>query len=103
VISSKWDRDVGNVQWASNGSGLYFTSDDQGDTGFYFITLGGEVKKLLGNVGSSTSAYGGGGAFSIAKNGAFAITQCNPRNPGDIAVGMLSDGKVKVLTAVNED
>lgn len=103
VISSKWDRDVANARWAGDGSGLYFTSDDQGATGLYFITLGGDVKKLLGNVGSGTSAYGGGGAFSIAKNGAFAIAQCNPRNPGDVADGMLSDGKVKVLTAVNED
>jgi acylaminoacyl-peptidase len=103
VISSKWDRDVGNVQWAGNGGGLYFTSDDQGDTGLYFITLGGEVKKLLGNVGSSTSAYGGGGSFSIAKNGNFAITQCGARNPGDVAVGTLADGRVKAVTAVNED
>lgn len=103
VISSKWDRDVANVRWAGDGGGLYFTSDDQGATGLYFITLGGDVKKLLGNVGSGTSAYGGGGAFSIAKNDAFAIAQCNPRNPGDVAAGMLSDGKVKVLTAVNED
>src|SRR5499433_4140097 len=103
VISSKWDRDVAGVRWANDGGGLYFTSDDQGDTGLYFITLGGEVKKLLNNVGSSTSAYGGGGSFTIAKSGAFAVTLCNPRNPGDVAAGMLSDGKVKVLTAVNED
>jgi len=103
VISSKWDRDVAGVRWANDGGGLYFTSDDQGDTGLYFITLGGEVKKLLNNVGSSTNAYGGGGSFTIAKSGAFAVTLCNPRNPGDVAAGMLSDGKVKVLTAVNED
>jgi dipeptidyl aminopeptidase/acylaminoacyl peptidase len=103
VISSKWDRDVAGVRWANDGSGLYFTSDDQGDTGLYFITLSGEVKKLLNNVGSATSAYGGGGSFTIAKSGAFAVTLCNPRNPGDVAAGMLSDGKVKILTAVNED
>src|SRR5215475_1421067 len=103
VISSKWDRDVASIRWANDGGGLYFTSDDQGDTGLYFITLGGEVKKLLNNVGSATSAYGGGGSFTIAKSGAFAVTLCNPRNPGDVAAGMLSDGKVKVLTAVNED
>jgi dipeptidyl aminopeptidase/acylaminoacyl peptidase len=103
VISSKWDRDVANIRWANDGSGLYFTSDSEGNTGLHFITLDGAVKKLLGNVGSGTSAYSGGTAFSLAKNSAFAITQCSPRNPGDIAVGTLSNPQVKTITAVNED
>lgn len=103
VLSSKWDRDVAAVQWARNGSGIYFTSDDQGNTGLYFISLDGIVKKLLDNVGSAASAYGGSGTFTIAQNGALAITQTRPNNPGDIAVGMLSNSQVKVITAVNED
>ena len=103
VISSKWDRDVTAVQWAKDGSGIYFLSDDQGNTGLYFISLDGAIKKLLDNVGSVTSAYGGGGAFTIARNGAFAITQTRPHNPGDIAVGMIGNPQVKLITAVNED
>jgi acylaminoacyl-peptidase len=103
IISSKWDRDVTAVRWARDGSGLYFASDDQGNTGLYFISLDGAVKKLLDNVGSATSAYGGGGLYTMANNGAFAITQTRPHNPGDIAVGMLSNPQVKIITAVNED
>ena len=103
VISSKWDRDVGAVQWAKDGSGIYFTSDDQGKTGLFFISLNGVVKKLLDNVGSTASAYGSGGAFTIARNGSFAITQTRPNNPGDIAVGSLSNPQVKIITSVNED
>ena len=103
VISSKWDRDVSTVQWAKDGSGVYFTSDDQGNTGLFFISLDGVVKKLLDNIGSTASAYGGGGGFTIARNGAFAITQTRPNNPGDIAVGSLSNPQVKILTGVNED
>ena len=102
VISSNWDRDVSSVQWANDGSGIYFTSDDQGNTGLYFISLDGNVKKLLDNVGGTASAYGGG-SFTIARNGAFAITQTRPNNPGDIAVGLLSNSQVKNITAVNED
>jgi len=102
VISSKWDRDVSAVQWANDGGGIYFTSDDQGNTGLYFISLDGNVKKLLDNVGSTASAYGGG-SFTVARNGAFAITQTRPHNPGDIAVGLLSNLQVKIITAVNED
>lgn len=103
VISGKWDRDVANPRWANDGSGLYFTSDSEGNTGLYFITLDGTVKKLLGNLGSGASAYGGGATFSLAKNGALAVTQCSPRNPGDIAVGTLGNPQIKTITAVNED
>lgn len=103
VLSSKWDRDVAAVQWATDGSGIYFTSDDQGNTGLYFISLDGTVKKLLDNVGSASSAYGGSGTFTIARSGAFAITQTRPNNPGDIAVGTLRNPQVKIITAVNED
>jgi acylaminoacyl-peptidase len=103
VISSKWDRDANGLRWAADGSGLYFVSDDQGNSGLYFISLDGNVKKLLSHVGSSNSAYGGGGVFTLAKSGALAITQTRPNRPGDIAAGMLNNPQVKVITSVNED
>src|SRR5262249_24570145 len=61
VISGNFDRDVASPRWALDGSGIYFTSDSKGNTGLYFTSLDGKVKKLLDNVGSSASAYGGGG------------------------------------------
>ncbi len=103
VISARWDRDANGLTWAHDGRGLYFLSDDQGNTGLYYISLDGEVKKLLNNVGSGNSAYGGGGAFTIAKNGALAFTYKSPLLPGDIAVATLNNPQPKVLTAVNED
>ncbi|MBK8313485.1 MAG: S9 family peptidase [Acidobacteria bacterium] len=103
VISGKWDRDVANPVWAQDGSGIYFLSDDLGNTGLYFISLDGNAKKLVANVGSSTSAYAGGGAFTIAGNGAFAVTYKTPGIPGDIAAGTLSRPQPKVITSVNED
>ncbi len=103
-ISGAWDRDAAALRWAADGSGLYFLSDSEGNTGLHFITLDGKVRKLLGNAGSSTSAYSGGGAFSIASNGAFVVTQASPRNPGDLAAGSLSNPQtLRALTAVNED
>ncbi|MEP7336350.1 MAG: S9 family peptidase, partial [Acidobacteriota bacterium] len=104
VISGSFDRDVANPRWALDGSGIYFTASSEGNTGLYFIALDGKVKKLLDNVGSGASAYGGAGAFTLAKNGAFAITLCNTANPGDIAVGNLNNpAAARTLTAVNED
>jgi len=102
-LTDSLDRDVGNIRWSPDGSGVYFTSDDQGNTGFHFMTLDGPIQKLAGNLGASFSAYGGGGTISIAKNGAFATTYSRPHVPGDIAVGSMGNSEVKVLTAVNED
>jgi acylaminoacyl-peptidase len=97
------DRDVANIRWSPDGSGVYFTSDDQGNSGLQYMTLDGPAQKLAGNLGASFSAYGGGGTISIAKNGAFATTYSRPHVPGDIAVGSMGKPDVKVLTAVNED
>ena len=102
-LTESLDRDVANIRWSPDGSGVYFTSDDQGNTGFHFITLDGPIQKLAGNLGASFSAYGGGGTISIAKNGAFATTYSRPHVPGDIAVGTMGKPEVEVLTAVNED
>lgn len=104
TLSGDFDRDVASHRWAADGSGLYFLSSSEGNTGLYFISLDGKAKKLLGNIGSGTSAYGGSGAFSLAKNGAFAVTLCSTSNPGDIAAGTLANpAAAKTLTAVNED
>ncbi|MFN0112572.1 MAG: prolyl oligopeptidase family serine peptidase [Blastocatellia bacterium] len=103
IISGNWDRDVRNIAWANDSNGIYFLSDSEGNTGFYFTTLDGAVKKLFGNVASGTGASGGG-AFTIAKNGAFTITIGNTNAPGEIASGNLSNpAQLKALTAVNED
>ncbi|HEV3117860.1 MAG TPA: S9 family peptidase [Gemmataceae bacterium] len=102
LISGKLDRDVRHPRWAADGSGVLFTSDDRGNTGLYFCSLTGEVRKLAGNLGGGTSAYGTGGAFSLARNGAFAYSTSRPDLPGDIAVGTLADPKAKIITSVNE-
>ncbi len=102
-LTDTLDRDVANIRWSPDGSGIYFTSDDQGNTNLQFMTLDGPMKKLASNLGASFSAYGGGGSVSIARNGAFATTYARPDVPGDIAVGTLGSADVRVLTAVNED
>ncbi len=103
AVTASLDQDAGNPRWAPDGSGVYFVSDRHGNTGLYVTSLDGAVKKLAGNVGGTTSAYGGGGQFSIAKNGNFALTCSRPDVPGDVAVGTLSNPALKKITAVNED
>jgi acylaminoacyl-peptidase len=102
-LSGSLDRDVANIRWSPDGSGIYFISDDEGNTGLHFMTLDGPINKIAANLGSSLSAYGGGGAISIARNGAYATTQSGPHMPGDIAVGETGASELRVLTRVNED
>jgi acylaminoacyl-peptidase len=102
LLTSSLDRDAASPHWATDGKGIYFLSADQGNTGLYFTTLEGNHRKLTGNIGSGTSAYGGGAAFTVAKNGIFAVTYTRPDVPGDIAVGDLLTSGPRVITAVNE-
>jgi dipeptidyl aminopeptidase/acylaminoacyl peptidase len=101
-LSGAFDGDVHAPRWAPDGQGIYFTSDAHGNTGLYLIDLKGHVHKLAGDIGSSTSAYGGVPTFSIAKDGTFATTHTRPDLPGEIAVGKKDAPDVKVLTKVNE-
>jgi acylaminoacyl-peptidase len=102
VVSTKLDRDVARPVWASDGNGLYFQYDDQGNTKLGFFSLDGTVKQLTGNIGTGGSAYASG-SYTVAKNGAFAITYTRPDIPGDVAVGTVTNPAVKVITAVNAD
>ena len=102
IAAPTWDRDVAEPRWAADGKGIYFLSDSTGNTGFYHTTLDGVVKKLAANIGATTSAYSGGGSFSMASNGNFAATYARPDVPGDIAVGSLTNPALKLVTAVNE-
>jgi acylaminoacyl-peptidase len=102
LLTAGLDRDVVSPRWALDGTGVYFLSDDRGNTGLHFVGLDGQVRKLTGDVGSTTSAYGGGGAFSLARDGTFAVTHTRPDLPGDILVGRADGIASKVVTAVNE-
>lgn len=102
LVTGSWDRDVLSPRWAPDGNGIYFISPDQGNNRLYFVTLEGNVKMLANNLGSGTSAYGVGAAFSLAKNGTFAMTYTRPNVPGDVAVGTYRGADTKVITSVNE-
>lgn len=102
LVSKGFDRQVSNIQWAADGRGLYFQYDTEGNTRVAHITLEGKVTDLASNVGGlSIGRPYGGGAFTVAKNGAFAFTHSTPDHPADLAIGQ--QGKeVKRLTTVNE-
>lgn len=104
MLSGGLDRDVFNISWAPDGSGIYFLYDDRGNTKLGFYSLDGTMKKIADNVGSgSWLAYGGGGFYSVAKNGTIAFTYTRPDVPSDIAVTSINNPQEKVITAINAD
>jgi acylaminoacyl-peptidase len=87
LLSGNLDRDVVSPRWTPKSNGVLFMSADKGNTGLYVVTLDGSIQKLASNLGSGTSAYGGGAAYSVAiKNPTIALTHTRPDRPGDIAV-----------------
>ena len=96
VVTSKLDRDVSDLKWAPDGSGVYLTYDSEGDTKLAFYLLDGSTKILAEHFGGPNSN------FSVARNGNFAFSTTTPTDPGDIAVSTLRAPKTNVITALNK-
>ena len=104
VVTGGLDRSVSNPVWAADGSGVYFQYDDQGNSKVAFTTLDGDVTVLAHDLGGTS--YGrpyGGGSFSVARDGAFALNQTRPDMPGEVAVGRRGGDGARTITALNED
>ncbi|MEO0339241.1 MAG: S9 family peptidase [Bacteroidota bacterium] len=100
LLSTDFDRQVGNIQWAANGEGLYFQYDTEGNTRIAFINLAGKVEDLCTDVGGlSIGRPYGGGTYTVSKNGTYAFTHSKPDHPADLAVGKVKE--VNRLTDVN--
>ena len=101
-IKTTLDRDISNLNWSEDNSGLYFTYDDNGNTKIGYINLKGNVKKLCDDLGGTTIGRPyGGGSYSVSSNGKIAYTITSPYHPSEVAY---FDGKaVKKITNLNKD
>ncbi len=102
LLSGDFDRDISNVQWATDGKGLYFQYDDEGDTKIGHISLDGKIKTLVEGLGGlSLGRPYNAGAFSVSDNAKFAFTLGGTEHPSDLGV---ADKKgTQRLTFVNDD
>lgn len=107
IVTTKLDRDVNSPRWSADGKTIYFLYDDQGDTKFARSTLEGATEILAEHIGNGAGAGGGGASFSLGPNGAFALTQSHPDDPGGIAVGNLTTARERsaprVIVAPNRE
>ena len=104
LLLRNFDRDVSRPFWGSDGKGLYFQYDDQGDTRIAYVSLSGRMRQLAAHVGGlSIGRPYSGGTFSVSRPGRFAYTHSRPDHPADVAVGERSGKTVRRLTRLNND
>jgi dipeptidyl aminopeptidase/acylaminoacyl peptidase len=91
------DRSPGGLQWANDGSGIYFTAQNEGTQNLYFAPLRGEVRQVTeGNHILSVSEIGAGGTA--------VGTLSAPNDPGDvIAFDVRRPAEIRAITEVNAD
>jgi len=103
VISGKFDRGIGSLNW-KKGKRIYFRYDDKGNTKIAYIEPGGKITTLLSNLGGTTLGRPyTSGSYSVAANGTIAYTESRPGYPADLAVYDPSSGNTRRITRLNED
>ncbi len=106
-LTDTFDRSVESPVWAADGSGLFVSYDDHGNSYIAFVGLDGSIEVLAENVGGlSVGRPYTGGAFSVANNGRFAFTLGSTSHPADLAVGNRrgrGENAPQRLTRLNDD
>lgn len=97
------DRSVGDITWADNSKGVYFSYDDQGKKHVAYVSLSGKLSKktdLLG--GMSIGRPYTSGHYDITDDGDVVYTHATGDTPADLAL-VNKRGKVTKLTDLNSD
>lgn len=103
VLTQGLDRRARNPVWARDGRSIYIQYDDHGSTRVAQVGLDGHIRDVAEGliISDLDRPYGGGGTFSVARDGTVAYTSGTPLRPADIAV--TRGGKAKRLTRLNDD
>jgi dipeptidyl aminopeptidase/acylaminoacyl peptidase len=101
LVSGAWDRSPQNVTWKEDGSGLYFTAQDQGSQNLYFLALAGAKTGTVEPVTRGTHMLT---TSTISKQGKAVGVITSPHKPPDVvSFDVAAPQQLKQLTAVNDD
>ena len=101
-LTPNFDRSVGQIKWAANSKGVYFSYANEGQTTLAYQPRNGKRKVITEQIGSV--AFGrpySGGDFDVSSNGDIAFTLADTQRPADIA--SIKRGKTQRLTTLNND
>jgi dipeptidyl aminopeptidase/acylaminoacyl peptidase len=97
VLTEQLDRSPSNLIWAEDGSGIYFTVQNEGSQNLYFVSLRGEHRQVTQGVHMLSVS-------EIRADGSAVGTLTDPRRPGDVvAFNVNRPAEIRQLTAVNDD
>ncbi|BBN81506.1 acyl-peptide hydrolase [Pseudoalteromonas sp. A25] len=102
LVAAKFDRSIQNPTWVGR-SKLAISYDDHGMKKLATISIKGKITDLTDSLSGTTLGRPYlSGQFSANYNGEIAFTKGSSQRPADVALAT-SKGKVKQLTALNED
>jgi dipeptidyl aminopeptidase/acylaminoacyl peptidase len=100
LVSGPWDRSPQGLYWNADGSGVYFTAQDQGSQNLYFLPLAGsradEVQPVTRGAQLLTVS-------SFAKGKGVGVLTSARRPPDIVSWDLAAPDKIKQLTFVNDD
>lgn len=97
------DRNVSNVQWNADGTGLYYSYDNSGRKLVAFTNLAGNGRIITNALGGTTLGRPyTSGTYRVAPDGRLIYTLSRHDRPADLAV-IDRIGSVTQLTSLNED
>ena len=97
ILTKELDRTPGNLMWAKDGSGIYFSVSEKGASNLYFVNLRGDVRQVTkGQHMLSVS--------EISPTGFAVGTLTDPKKPIDIvSFDLKRPTEFRQLTNVNAD
>ena len=103
LLLEELDRSVTGLAWAADGSGVYFSYEDEGITKVGFTTTAGGWRVVAEHLGGTSvgRAYGGGN-YSVARDGTVAFTYTRSDDPSEVAL-VTPDGRQRMVTNLNGD
>jgi dipeptidyl aminopeptidase/acylaminoacyl peptidase len=101
LVSGTWDRSPRELRWTADGSGLYFTAQNEGSQNFYVLPLSGADAGTVKPLTTGTHMLD---VADVSKKGIAVGTLNSFHKPGDIVLfDLKAPQAIKQLTAVNED
>ena len=102
-LTPNLDRDVGDIQWAKNGKGLYFSYDNAGKKNVAYVSLSSKITNKTDELGGlSIGRPYTSGDFDTTNDERIVFTLSTGDRPADLAV-IDGSGKLTMLTDLNSD